>query len=54
MRKIKVRTVGVSILGGNAQVEGRFELGIDSIRAVNEVCLSFAPRHRHGLYHAIS
>jgi len=36
MFKEKVRSIGVSILGGNSGVEGSYELGIDSIRAVNE------------------
>ncbi|KAF9648926.1 complex I intermediate-associated protein CIA30 [Thelephora ganbajun] len=31
-----IRTVGISLLGGNSGVEGSYELGIDSIRAVNE------------------
>ena len=32
----KVRWLGISLLGGNAGVEGPFELGIESIRAVNQ------------------
>ncbi|KAI0090256.1 complex I intermediate-associated protein CIA30 [Irpex rosettiformis] len=32
----RVRTIGISLLGGNSGVEGPYELGIDSIRAVNE------------------
>jgi len=32
----KIRSIGVSILGGNSGLEGSYELGIDSIRAVNE------------------
>jgi len=36
MLKEKVKSVGISILGGNAGVEGKYELGIDSIRLVNE------------------
>ena len=31
----RVRTIGISLLGGNSGVEGHYELGIDSIRAVN-------------------
>ncbi|TDL25595.1 complex I intermediate-associated protein CIA30, partial [Rickenella mellea] len=31
----QIRWVGISLLGGNAGVEGPFELGMDSIRAVN-------------------
>lgn len=36
MYKERVRTVGISLLGGNSGMEGAFELNIDSIRAVNE------------------
>ena len=36
MQREKVRSVGISILGGNSGVEGPYELGIDEIRAVNE------------------
>jgi Complex I intermediate-associated protein 30 (CIA30) len=36
MDREKVRTVGISLLGGNSGIEGPYELGIDSIRAVNE------------------
>jgi len=36
MLKERVKSVGVSILGGNSGVEGKYELGIDSIRLVNE------------------
>lgn len=36
MFRERVRTVGVSLLGGNSGVEGPYELGIDSIRAVND------------------
>jgi len=35
MMREKVRSVGISLLGGNSGVEGPYELGIDSIRAVN-------------------
>jgi len=31
----RLRWLGISLLGGNAGVEGPFELGLDSIRAVN-------------------
>jgi len=31
-----LRWLGISLLGGNAGVEGPFELGLDSIRAVNQ------------------
>lgn len=33
----RIRTIGISILGGNSGVEGRYELGLDEIKAVNEV-----------------
>lgn len=36
MVREKVKSVGISILGGNSGVEGKYELGIDSIRLVNE------------------
>lgn len=35
MYRERVRTIGISLLGGNSGVEGSYELGIDSIRAVN-------------------
>jgi len=35
MFRERLRTVGISILGGNSGVAGPYELGIDSIRAVN-------------------
>lgn len=35
MYRERVRTVGISLLGGNSGVEGPYELGIDSISAVN-------------------
>lgn len=36
MFRERVRTVGISLLGGNNGIEGPYELEIDSIRAVNE------------------
>ncbi|CAE6435261.1 unnamed protein product [Rhizoctonia solani] len=36
MMREKVRTIGVSILGGKSRTQGKYELGIESIRAVNE------------------
>jgi NADH dehydrogenase [ubiquinone] 1 alpha subcomplex assembly factor 1 len=36
MHRQKVRSIGISLLGGNAGVEGAYELGVDSIRVVNE------------------
>ncbi|CDO76991.1 hypothetical protein BN946_scf184298.g18 [Trametes cinnabarina] len=35
MYRERIRTIGISLLGGNSGVEGPYELGIDSIRAVN-------------------
>jgi len=41
----RIRWLGISILGGNAGVEGRFELGLDYIKAVNreDVTLPIRP-----------
>jgi NADH dehydrogenase [ubiquinone] 1 alpha subcomplex assembly factor 1 len=36
MCREKVRSVGISLLGGNSDGHGRYELGIDYISAVNE------------------
>lgn len=36
MYREKIKSVGISMLGGNSGVEGKYELGIDSIRVVNE------------------
>lgn len=36
MMSEKVRTIGISILGGKSRTQGKYELGIESIRAVNE------------------
>jgi NADH dehydrogenase [ubiquinone] 1 alpha subcomplex assembly factor 1 len=36
MHRQRVRSVGISLLGGNSGVEGAYELGIDSISLVNE------------------
>ena len=44
MYREKVRTIGISLLGGNTGVEGAYELGIDSIRAVNEEDVTAEPR----------
>ena len=32
-----IRSIGVSLLGGNANIHGKFELGLDSISATNGV-----------------
>lgn len=36
MYKEKVRTIGISLLGGNSGTAGRYELGIDSIGITND------------------
>ncbi|KEP49302.1 complex I intermediate-associated protein CIA30 [Rhizoctonia solani 123E] len=36
MMREKVRTIGISILGGKSRTQGKYELGVESIRAVNE------------------
>jgi Complex I intermediate-associated protein 30 (CIA30) len=44
MLRERVRSVGISLLGGNSGVEGPYELGIDEIRAVNEEDVTVMPR----------
>ncbi|KIP10449.1 hypothetical protein PHLGIDRAFT_33842 [Phlebiopsis gigantea 11061_1 CR5-6] len=44
MYRERLRTIGVSILGGNSGVEGAFELGVDCIRAVNEEDVTAEPK----------
>ena len=46
MFREKVKSIGISILGGNSGVEGKYELGIDSIRAVNEDDVVHSPKSR--------
>jgi len=36
MLRERIRSIGISLLGGNSGVEGSYELGIDSIRIVND------------------
>ena len=36
MHRERIKSIGISILGGNSGVEGKYELGIDSIGLVNE------------------
>ncbi|KAG6373431.1 hypothetical protein JVT61DRAFT_6582 [Boletus reticuloceps] len=43
MFRQRIRTVGISMLGGNSGVSGSYDLGIHSIRAVNEEDLSRPP-----------
>ena len=44
MLRERVRSVGISLLGGNSGIEGPYELGIDEIRAVNEEDVTVQPR----------
>ena len=46
MFREKVKSVGISMLGGNSGVEGKYELGIDTIRVVNEDDVVHAPISR--------
>lgn len=43
MFRERIRSVGISLLGGNSGVEGPYELGIDEIRAVNEEDVTVEP-----------
>lgn len=43
MLRERVRSIGISLLGGNSGVEGPYELGIDEIRAVNEEDVTVEP-----------
>ena len=43
MLRERIRTIGISLLGGNSGVEGPYELGIDEIRAVNEEDVTVPP-----------
>lgn len=43
MFRERIRTIGISLLGGNSGVEGQYELGIDCIRAVNEEDVTTPP-----------
>jgi len=44
MLRERIRTIGISLLGGNSGVEGPYELGIDEIRAVNEEDVTVPPK----------
>ena len=50
MQRERVRSVGISILGGNSGVEGPYELGVDEIRAVNEEDVTVAPREPRSVF----
>lgn len=43
MFRERIRTVGISLLGGNSGMEGAYDLNIDSIRAVNEEDVTTEP-----------
>jgi NADH dehydrogenase [ubiquinone] 1 alpha subcomplex assembly factor 1 len=43
MNKWKIKSVGISLLGGHSGLDGPYELGIDSIRAVNEEDVTAPP-----------
>ncbi|KAI6025128.1 complex I intermediate-associated protein CIA30 [Pisolithus microcarpus] len=43
MFRERIRTVGISLLGGNSGVSGTYDLGIHSIRAVNEEDVTMPP-----------
>ncbi|KLO13066.1 CIA30-domain-containing protein [Schizopora paradoxa] len=48
----RIRWLGISILGGNAGVEGPFELGLDSIKAVNKEDVTLPIHHDGNDFHA--
>jgi hypothetical protein len=50
MLRERLRSVGISLLGGNSGVEGPYELGIDEIRAVNEEDVTVEPGMLTGLF----
>ena len=43
MFRQRIRTVGISMLGGNSGVSGLYDLGIHSMRAANEEDVSRPP-----------
>jgi len=43
MYREKVRSIGISLLGGNSGSAGKYELGIDSIRIVNDEDVTRTP-----------
>jgi len=43
MLRERIRSVGISLLGGNSGIEGPYELGIDEVRAVNEEDVTVLP-----------
>jgi len=43
MDRERIKSVGISILGANSGVEGKYELGLDTIKLVNEEDVTYAP-----------
>jgi NADH dehydrogenase [ubiquinone] 1 alpha subcomplex assembly factor 1 len=43
MYREKVRSVGISLLGGNSGAAGKYELGIDSVSIVNDEDMAATP-----------
>jgi hypothetical protein len=43
MYREKVRSIGISLLGGNSGVAGKYELGIDSIWIANDEDVGWRP-----------
>lgn len=41
----RVRSIGISLLGGKSGMEGPYELGIDSIRALNSDDITSGKSH---------
>ncbi|KAF9466545.1 complex I intermediate-associated protein CIA30 [Collybia nuda] len=46
MYREKVRSIGISLLGGNSGSSGKYELGIDSIRIVNDEDVIHSPNEK--------
>lgn len=43
MHRERIKSIGISILGANSGVEGKYELGLDTIKLVNEDDVTYAP-----------
>jgi len=43
MDRERIKSIGISILGANSGVEGKYELGLDTITLVNEEDVTYAP-----------
>lgn len=50
MYREKVRSIGISLLGGNSGGAGKYELGIDSIRLVNDEDMATAQTTSKHIY----